>query len=817
MRVDAIFARNIGLFDEVNINLRDVEGVIAVEGENGAGKSTFLELIPGAMWRKLPTRGRRGQLADIAQGRDAMLEVALQHAGKAWTLRHTIDAVGERGESVALDGAGAPAFDSAKRRAFDAWAEATLMPPEVFFAGQFASAGTGRSFIELPAGDRKAVLLRLLGVEHLERVAERARARRDDAGKEADVHRRVLRGLESTLAFESLEAAELEVERAAKGVEELEVKTKAAEVDVQGERDKLSKWEAAKADLQRRSLEQMSVAAETQVAQEQLRSQRQVLANNEELRGEIDAVLRAEAELPAVEKSVTEAVVELADVERRSVEARARAEAAKRAAIMGAQTLANVDKSIDQARNGLSAKLEVERAVATLPELQRAVDSAEAAVESADAEEKRLREEAQQGADKRIVRLREALNTIAWDDMDEQHGSRIASDALTNDSAFVTRAKALPKLVTDASKVTNEARGHARAAQTRRSDAASVARRAGEMEQLKADLAEYIASRPTLVADAEVAAEDARVLQAQALACGQEIARADAKVAAARTMLETTRSKARRADAARKNAARIEELKARIAALERSLAVLEGRRADVPELESLGRKPEPEVAAQHVDYLRNETAKAQKRATQVLQDATRAKETLAKVEAERSVLAREELNVGHWTHMAAALGRDGIQAMEIDAAGPELGERMNDLLRACISHRWTARIDTQRASSDGKKLIEECEVTIVDSATGYEGPAHGLSSGERAIVGEALALALSSMQMDRAGVRGATLVRDETAGPLAPGWVQPYVSMLRRARELCGAAHVLFVCHQPGASDFADHRILIADRKVRLV
>jgi exonuclease SbcC len=153
--------------------------------------------------------------------------------------------------------------------------------------------------------------------------------------------------------------------------------------------------------------------------------------------------------------------------------------------------------------------------------------------------------------------------------------------------------------------------------------------------------------------------------------------------------------------------------------------------------------------------------------------------------------------------------RDGLQAAEVDAAGPELTELVNDLLRTCVGPRWTVTIETQKLSADGKKLLEGCEVRVLDTVAGREGAAETFSGGERVLLGEAVSLALSMLACRRAGLVGVTLVRDETGAALDPANGRAYVAMLRRAAELVGARQVLFVSHSPELAELADARIVV--------
>src|SRR5690606_4312913 len=188
-------------------------------------------------------------------------------------------------------------------------------------------------------------------------------------------------------------------------------------------------------------------------------------------------------------------------------------------------------------------------------------------------------------------------------------------------------------------------------------------------------------------------------------------------------------------------------------------------------------------------------------------------ERLTALEKERGA-ALDDL--ADWELLASSLGRDGLQALEIDAAGPELTALVNDLLRTCVGTRWTVSIETTRLSADGKRQLEGCEVRVIDTERGRDGTAESLSGGERVLVGEAVSLALSMLACRRAGVQGPTLVRDESGAALDPVNARGYVAMLRRAAEIVGARHVLFVSHAHEIQELADARIVVRDGRVEV-
>jgi exonuclease SbcC len=171
--------------------------------------------------------------------------------------------------------------------------------------------------------------------------------------------------------------------------------------------------------------------------------------------------------------------------------------------------------------------------------------------------------------------------------------------------------------------------------------------------------------------------------------------------------------------------------------------------------------------------------------------------------------AAAEVDAADWGALATDLGRDGLQALEIDGAGPEMTAMVNDLLHTCYGPRWTVTIDASRTSADGRRQLEGCEVTVIDTVEGRTGPGETFSGGERVILGEAIALALSALAARRQGIEDVTLIRDETGAALDVDAARAYVAMLRRGAAAMGASRVFLVTHNPDIQAMADSRIVV--------
>jgi exonuclease SbcC len=210
MRLESIKIRNLGPFRDFSVDLTELPAsalLIAVAGPNGAGKSTLLELATGGTaYRECETRGA---LKKLATARDAVLETTLVN-GQRWTIRHSVDAVSGNGTALVLDASHAPAYESTKLPDFKAWSAKHLPPPEILYSS-LVSVQENRGFIAQGRGERKAILLRALGVERLERLAKDARDRAAEAQRTVD-------RIDTSLAVERRNAEcldQLQQERAA--------------------------------------------------------------------------------------------------------------------------------------------------------------------------------------------------------------------------------------------------------------------------------------------------------------------------------------------------------------------------------------------------------------------------------------------------------------------------------------------------------------------------------------------------------------------------------------------------------------------------
>lgn len=830
IRFDSIAARGVGPFrDEIRVNLASIAGrLVAVTGENGAGKSTLLELLAGAVYRECPTRG---SLASLATSRDSFVEVRAVN-GAPWTIRQTVDAISGKGESMVLDALGVPALTAGKVREFDAWRAAHLPPAEVLYASTFAVQGSA-GFLEMKPAERKALLLRVLGIERLERLAEVTRERARDA-REA-MQRAAARVAEVSAGCVDVATAECELRAAELQAASWDERMREAQEAARVARSEAARIEALvdavrAAREYRVELDGKRRAAEGRLADLQARAKNNaaLLERADEIRG----AARRAAELQAErEKAVADyrgadgragALAETeVQVEREIREKRARA-------------LALRDR-LQRARDVLRGREAVREAASGVFALEAGVDTASAAVDAAQRALDRLRSRRLAGAEQRLGGLRDALGQISrWRDACHEHDEdmgyeprdfdedtvaeieRAAADTLRKDDEAVTEAREAPAAIAAAEAALRSARENLAHA----SDALRIARdRAARLPAIEAAERDeqQLGEELSLIEVSLVELEHRRgALAADRLAALEARTSADyAASGVARQLAELERvlRQVPLLDAAEGRLAelapQVERAREELAALEREIATLPAS-ASIPPAPDVRAADERAAAAEEsARRAHGAVALAQRQLEQSRVSAAR----LAELAAESSALETEHADL---TRLAADFGRDGLQAMEIDAAGPELSAMINDLLHACVSSRFTVTIDTTRISADGKRTLEGLEVTVLDTERGREAPVETFSGGERVLIGEAVSLALAMLAARRSGMEGVTLVRDESGAALDPERARSYVAMLRRAADLVGASRVLLVSHSPEVVELCDARIEIAGGKVEV-
>ncbi len=190
-------------------------------------------------------------------------------------------------------------------------------------------------------------------------------------------------------------------------------------------------------------------------------------------------------------------------------------------------------------------------------------------------------------------------------------------------------------------------------------------------------------------------------------------------------------------------------------AYQTAAASLAAEEAEAPDLQQLQR-----------DYIIQKEAEAALQrelggAVQLLRDLDKQRMYQLKYREDQEAL---KLRLGQLRSLETAFGKDGVPAMLIEQALPELEEQANEILYKLSDHTMSVTFSTQREYKDKKRddKKETLDILISDgsSTRDYE----TFSGGEAFRVNFAIRLALSRVLSKRAGAKIQTLVIDEGFG-----------------------------------------------------
>jgi exonuclease SbcC len=327
--------------------------------------------------------------------------------------------------------------------------------------------------------------------------------------------------------------------------------------------------------------------------------------------------------------------------------------------------------------------------------------------------------------------------------------------------------------------------------------------------------------------------------ESKSLATGAAMAR-DCLVAAvrqaadhrarAREMATDAASVASRLAVDRASAERIPEVQRRLteclrrrdeAAVEMSDKAALSRDADQPNdrekviaaelLAAAGLQGELAGAEQAVHTRMLELQEAEETVRRTSDAAARAREALRRFDDVRQALAAVDEQSRSGVEMKARLelvaegcGRNGVPALLIETAIPDLEDEANRLLSKLTLGQLSVRIESLRALKGGG-MRETLDIQVADSES--DRPLENLSGGERQCVDLSLRVALSRLLARRAGRQIQTLVIDEGFTELDPAHRQRSLELIAQLQEEFRV--VLVVTHIAEIADAFPVRIVV--------
>lgn len=812
MKPHRITLQDIGPFtDLVDVDLDALaRGIVCLAGNNGTGKTIFLESILAGVTRKLPSYG---DLADMATSKDAYLQVEFTTKGRRWKARHEIG----KGCAYLYNDKGRVLDEKGKIGPFEEWVAENVIPLDVTLAS-WVRTQESRGFIGLARGDRKSVVLQAKGSEEAARLADRARKRAKALERDlAEKTRAVDAERSRFVPLDKATADRAEAETSALTTAE---DARLAEVRLTEAREQRAVAQAAveqaraQAEVRRRASERVTATKGrlgTVVARE--REVVDLLANAE-------AVELAERDMSEARAARGRLDAELQAATAAEQAADDRLTSARREHATAAQRLRELEALRAELWASAKQRADVEHAAQRAVDVGAHVEANQKRLDVIRAEIDTTRDRAEQMSTGRVERLRGALGEV------------IEAKAIASARKVATTAIGYDDLCVRGSNEEHLAQ--------LRAESETLAVTLDHDVPLLASLqrrAEFLATVEK--AERGIAKLDGEIHAARSAAndAGRLVTDATTRRGTHLAEEETVRTKLAKVDdqirqltglcAKRKQLDQAEALRVELAAqLVQANADIARAEEELAALPPAPNKPVDLAVTIELAFsvLEAEVRNIQKRARDARDALVRAEEALTQAEASAVrlvTLKAEESAVGDELDdvatLAETLGPNGVQALLVDAAGPELAEGMNALLHGSVGPRWTIAVETTRPDARGKREIEAMLLNVTDEVRGLVREARFHCGGERVFMNEAVAIVIASMSGASYGIDGGTLLRDESSAAFRDHNIPLWLAMIRSGLARYGLDRAIVVSHHQEAIDLADQVIEVVDGGLRAV
>lgn len=760
-----IAVKNFGAIPEADIDLRAVD-LAAVVGPNGAGKSTLFTVAP--LWALFGvSKNGLGPDAMVKTGEsEARVELEFEHGGELYRVVRTRSSGGRGKSSLEL----MKLVTEGGRYAYEPLSGATIKETEekivkllsldadTLVATAMILQGKADEFTGRPAGQRKAILAQVLGLDIYDTLQELAKGRARDVSSRIETAKARLEVLDAAVADRGKLAEELVGIKAEAAITKQEIishqtrvreateRIEQAQRDQQAFSEKKTLLEACRREIA--DLEEMGAPWTLRInAAKLLLEKRAEIEAGEKQYQEIRMLQERRAEIKARRTEIDEALAELYDERAGILEKKAEGESALRS-------------YREQAANADQVRAAAER----LPEAEQELEEARQKRQRVMAIEKDL--------DSVCERIRESGKQVEM--LDKSECVNLAG-ALNKPCRFLkaaTEAKAaLPGLEAEAERLRQEVLAVGYDGEAMEKLGALIqelrpkAQLAGKMETLKAfmerqekELKDLSDREPLLLSRIDD-------MEQKRASLGSGAGEAEDGLTPDIERFHVMYGQLQGAEGDLGNATMEKHrLEAKIVMrteardiLERELAGMTDLGEDIDSFKGLKALAEQDLAD------------TQEAFTRICVREGTVKEALARMDkaAQEAEQVRQEIEpaakeMGLWTKLVKAFGRDGIPALIIENAVPELERTANDILGIMSGGRHSLRFETQRDLKSKAGVAETLDIIVADWQG--ERPYETFSGGEQLRINFAIRFALAELLARRAGSRVEWLTIDEGLG-----------------------------------------------------
>ena len=172
------------------------------------------------------------------------------------------------------------------------------------------------------------------------------------------------------------------------------------------------------------------------------------------------------------------------------------------------------------------------------------------------------------------------------------------------------------------------------------------------------------------------------------------------------------------------------------------------------------------------------------------------------LEAVRAEITAYKKDISDWTYLRNACGKNGLQALEIDGVAPMITGYANDLLAKSFGPNFTVKLVTQDPET-GKEVLD----IVVIREDGAETLLENLSGGEKVWILKALRLAMTLVSKEKSGRDFQTFFADEEDGALDGEKALNFIGLYRSLMSTGDFNTCFYISHNPEVVAMADHQI----------
>lgn len=164
-----------------------------------------------------------------------------------------------------------------------------------------------------------------------------------------------------------------------------------------------------------------------------------------------------------------------------------------------------------------------------------------------------------------------------------------------------------------------------------------------------------------------------------------------------------------------------------------------------------------------------------------------------------------------WNYLKDACSKDGLRALEIEGVAPVITGYANDMLTGTFGPNYSVRFETQ--DEDGREVLD----IVVIGEGGSETLLSNLSGGERVWILKAMRLAQTLISQQKSGRHFQTALMDEEDGALSNDNAMRFISLYGTLMKMADMDSCYFISHRPDAINMADHRIRFEEGRITVI